>query len=295
MSKIAPSRTLTAKEIATFDRDGVVLVKNAVAPEWLARVNDIVERIMTAPSRWASDTGDQGEGRGRALDERYLWRDNDDVRSFVFESGVAGLVGQAMRSRELRLYFDHWFVKEPGTMTETPWHQDAPYWPFTGKQIASLWLSLGAVDRSASGLEFVKGSHNWGKAYKPQRFVKTDPKTQWLRQAENAQGEDVPDIEANRDAYDIFCEPMEPGDGLIFSAWIVHASSHNRSKRRRAAVSTRWLGDDVRWAPHPEADPTVRPEDVCVRPGELAADDDRFPVVWRATSSKSAEHVRSED
>ena len=274
---------LTAEEIAAFDRDGVVLIKNAVAPEWLERLNDIVERIVTAPSRWASDTGDQGEGRGRALDERYLWRDNDDVRSFVFESGVASLVGQAIRSRELRLYFDHWFVKEPGTMTETPWHQDPPYWPFTGKRIASLWLSLSAVDRSASALEFVKGSHNWGKTYKPQRFVKTDPKTQWLRQAENAQGEDVPDIEADRDAYDIFCEPMEPGDGFIFSAWIVHAAPHNHSERRRAAVSTRWLGDDVRWAPHPEADPTVRQEDVCVQPGELAADDDRFPVVWRPT------------
>jgi ectoine hydroxylase-related dioxygenase (phytanoyl-CoA dioxygenase family) len=274
-------RTLSAEEIATFDRDGVVLIKNAVAPAWVEKLNDIIERIVVAPSRWASDTGDQGEGRGRALDERYLWREHDDVRSFVFESGVAGLVGQAMRTRELRLYFDHWFVKEPGTMTETPWHQDAPYWPFTGKKIASLWLSLSAVDRDGSALEFVKGSHNWGKAYKPQRFVKNDPKTQWLREAEDARGEDVPDIEAHRGGYDILCEPMEPGDGLIFSARIVHAAPHNRSERRRAAVSTRWLGDDVRWAPHPRADPTVRQQDVCVQPGELAADDNRFPVVWR--------------
>ncbi len=295
MSNTAPPKTLTGEEIATFDKDGVVLIRNAVAPPWLERLNDIVERIVSRPSQWISDTGDQGEGRGRALDERYLWRDSEDVRSFLFDSGVASLVGQAMRAQALRLYFDHWFVKEPGTLTETPWHQDAPYWPFTGQQIASLWLPLVSVDREASALEFVKGSHRWGKRFKPQRFVKTDPKTEWLQQAENAQGEDVPDIEANRDAYDIFCEPMEPGDGLIFSAWIVHAAPHNRSKRRRAAVSTRWLGDDVRWAPHPDADPTVRQEDVCIQPGELAADDDRFPVVWRPRSSKSAEHARSED
>ena len=295
MSKTAPPRTLSAEEITSFDRDGVVLIRNTVAPEWLERLNDIVEQIVSRPSQWVSDTGEQGEGSGRALDERYLWRDSEDVRSFVFDSGVASLVGQAMRAQALRFYFDHWFVKEPGTLTKTPWHQDAPYWPFTGRQIASLWLPLVSVDREASALEFVKGSHRWGKTYKPQRFVKTDPKTQWLQKAENAQGEDVPDIEANRDAYDIFCEPMEPGDGLIFSASIVHAAPHNRSERRRAVVSTRWLGDDVRWAPHPEADPTVRQVDVCVQPGELAADDDRFPVVWRPTSSKSAEHVRSED
>ena len=125
MSNTAPPKKLTTEEIATFDKDGVVLIRNAVAPLWLERLNDIVERIVSRPSQWISDTGDQGEGRGRALDERYLWRDSEDVRSFLFDSGVASLVGQAMRAQALRLYFDHWFVKEPGTLTETPWHQDA--------------------------------------------------------------------------------------------------------------------------------------------------------------------------
>lgn len=288
------ARALSAAEVDAFERDGVVLVRNAVEPVWVDRLTALTERIVAQPSSWASDTGDQGEGRGRALDERYLWRDDDEVRRYVFDSGVAGLVGQAMRTRELRFYFDHWFVKEPGSMTETPWHQDAPYWPFTGEQIASLWLSLSPVDRNGSALELVKGSHRWGKAYKPQRFVKTDPKTDWIRKAETDEGEEVPDIDADRAAYDIFCESMEPGDALLFSAWIVHAAPSNRSARRRAAVSTRWLGDDVRWAPHPKADPTVQQEDVCIQPGELAVDDDRFPVVWRSASD-SAEHVRSED
>lgn len=288
------SRILADAEIDAFDHDGVVLVRNAVDGEWIARLNDLIDAIVVEPSRWASDTGHQGEGRGRALDERYLWRDNDDVRNYVFQSGIADLVGQAMRTRELRFYFDHWFVKEPGSMTETPWHQDAPYWPFTGEQIASAWLSLSVIDKDASPLQFVKGSHRWGKTFKPQRFVKSDPKTDWLRQAESEAGEDVPDIDANRDAYDIFCEPMQPGDALIFSAWLIHAAPHNLSDRRRTAVSTRWLGDDVRWAPHEKADPTVRQEDVCVRPGELAADDDRFPLVWRR-SSENAERVGSQD
>lgn len=277
------ARNLTAEQVDEFARDGVVLIREAVSDRWLKHLESIVDKIVSAPSRWASDTGQQEKGGGRALDERYLWRDDADVKDFVFDSGVAGLVGQAMRARTLRFYFDHWFIKEPGTMTETPWHQDAPYWPFTGEQIASLWIPLVPVDREASALEFVKGSHRWRKQFKPQRFVKNDPKTQWLRQAEDARGEDVPDIEADRDAYEISCVPMEPGDAVIFSAWIVHAAPHNRSPGRRTASSTRWLGDDVRWAPNPQADPTVRQEDVCVAPGELAADDDRFPVAWKAS------------
>ena len=281
------SRSLAEHEIDAFDRDGVIVVRNAVEPAWLERLDALIRDIVAAPSGWASDTGDQGEG-GRALDERYLWRSSDEVRAYVFDSGVAALVGQAMRTNNLRFYFDHWFVKEPGTMTETPWHQDAPYWPFSGTQIGSLWLSLSVVDETSSPLEFVKGSHKWGKTYKPQRFVKNDPKTDWLRRAESADGEDIPDIEDDRNAYDIFTTSMQPGDALIFSAWIVHAAPHNRSSRRREAVSTRWLGDDVRWAPHTQADPTVRQEHVCVQPGELATDDDRFPVVWRRSSSSNS-------
>jgi ectoine hydroxylase-related dioxygenase (phytanoyl-CoA dioxygenase family) len=277
------SRILDAVQLDAYERDGVILIRNVIGPDWLERLTTLTEGILAEPSQWASDTGDQGgEGRGRALDERYLWRENDEVRRFVFESGIASLVGQAMRTNTLRFYFDHWFVKEPGTMTGTPWHQDAPYWPFTGRQIASLWLSLSPVDRDASALELVKGSHTWNKTYKPRRFVKTDPKTDWLREAEAAPGDEIPDIEGNRDAYDIFCEPMNPGDGLIFSAWMIHAAPHNRSEHRRVAVSTRWLGDDVRWNPNPRADPTVRQRDVCVQPGQPATDDDRFPAVWRS-------------
>lgn len=275
---------LSQEQIDAYDRDGVVLVRNAVASDWLERLNALIEAIVASPSRWASDSDEQGvgpAGQGRALDERYLWRENAEVRRFVFDSGVADLVGQAMQTNTLRFYFDHWFVKEPGTNNETPWHQDAPYWPFTGRQIASVWLALSPVDQQASGLELIKGSHKWNKNYKPQRFVKTDPKTDWLRKAEAAPGEEIPDIDNDRQAYDIFSEPMNPGDGLIFSAWMVHAAPHNRSMRRRAAVSTRWLGDDVRWSPHSQADPTVRQQDVSVQPGELATDDDRFPVVWR--------------
>ena len=275
------NRAFSPEAADAFQRDGVVLIRGAFGPEWLSRLRAIVDSILEEPGLWTSNTGDQGRGAGRSLDARYLWRGNEAVRSFVFDSGVADLVGQAMGCEELRFYFDHWFVKEPGAKTSTPWHQDVSYWPFTGQQIASLWLPLTEVDRASSGLELVKGSHRGGQCYKPRRFVASDEKSDWIHDAD---GETLPDIEAERDRHDIFSEPMQPGDALIFSAWIIHAAPSNTSERTRAAVSTRWLGDDVRWRPHPAADPTVRQEDVSITPGELARDDDAFPVVWMRRS-----------
>ena len=275
------TRALTLEETDAYQRDGVVLIRGALGLEWQSHLRAVIDSILEEPGLWISDTGDQGRGAGRALDARYLWRENDAVRSFVLESGVAGLVGHAMGCDELRFYFDHWFVKEPGAKTSTPWHQDVSYWPVTGQQIASLWLPLTEVDRASSGLELVKGSHRWGKYYMPRRFVATDQKSNWIHDAE---GETLPDIEAERDRYDIFSAPMQPGDALIFSAWIIHAAPSNTSDDTRAAVSTRWLGDDVRWRPHPAADPTVRKEDVSIAPGELARDDEIFPVAWTRRS-----------
>ena len=279
------TRALSPEDTDAFHRDGVVLIRGALGPEWLSRLRAIIDSILEEPGPWIwiSDTGDQGRGAGRSLDARYLWRENDAVRSFVFDSGVAGLVGQAMGCEELRFYFDHWFVKEPGGKTSTPWHQDVSYWPFTGRQIASLWLPLTEVDRASSGLELVKGSHRWGKFYKPRRFVASDHKSNWIHDAD---GETLPDIEAESDRHDIFSEPMQPGDALIFSAWIIHAAPSNASDRTRAAVSTRWLGDDVRWHPHPAADPSIRQENLTIEPGELARDDDVFPVAWMRTTPR---------
>lgn len=273
---------LTRPEVDAFAAEGLVVVQDAIDTAWLSRLCDVAEAVAAHPGQWASDTGELPDAGGRALDDRYLWRDNERVRSFVLESGVAALVGQAMSSREVRFYFDHWLVKEPGTRTETPWHQDVSYWPFDGEQIASAWIPLTPVDASSSTLELVKGSHRWGKRFRPERFVPNDVGSSWIARAE---GDALPDIESDRTRYDIATPTMSPGDVLIFSAWIVHAATPNRSTGRRAALSTRWLGDDATWQPHEAADPTVTQSDVAVRPGELARDDDRFPVAWRRDAS----------
>lgn len=269
---------LTRDEIDAFRSEGVIVLPDVISDAWLSRLGTIVDRIAVHPGKWASDTGELPDAGGRALDDRYLWRENETVREFVFESGIAALVGQAMGSREVRFYFDHWLVKEPGSKTATPWHQDVVYWPFDGTQIASVWIPLTPVDKGSSTLELVKGSHRSRKRFRPARFVPTDEGSQWIAKAA---GEAIPDIESDRGSYDIETPTMSPGDVLIFSAWTVHAATPNLSLRRRAALSTRWLGDDARWQPHDAADPTVTQEDVTLQPGDPACDDDRFPVVWR--------------
>lgn len=274
-------KILTPEDIAEYGRNGVICIRNAVDPKWVERLLKVVDTQLAAPSRWVNDAN-PAASRNRLFTDRYMWRENADIRAFVFESGLAGLAGQAMQSAVTRFYFDHLLVKEPETVAPTPWHQDAPYWPFKGRQICSIWLALTDSTIEQSALEFVRGSQAEQKYYMPEQFgARKNHPNNW--QLEGIEGEPVPPIENDRSAYDIVGWDMRAGDAVLFSAWVLHgARGNSSSQHRRAALSTRWLGDDVTWYPHPGSDPTVTQADVSIQPGAPAHDDDRFPVVYRA-------------
>lgn len=241
-------------------------------------IDQVVERQLATPGRWANDSN-ADQTRDRMFTDRYLWKTDESVRRFVFESGCAALAGQAMQSTTARFYFDHLLVKEPKTAAPTPWHQDIPYWPFKGQQVCSVWVALSDATVAGSAMEFVLGSHKDNKYYMPKLFAaRDDHPADWTLEGS---GEPVPDIESDRAAYDIKGWDVKRGDAVVFSAWVLHGAPGNASgDRRRSAISTRWLGDSARWFPHAGADPTVTVSDVRVAGGDYPADDDVFPEVW---------------
>jgi len=277
---VMEQRKLSKEEVASFRTNGVVKVSGAIDPSWIPELLTVADVQLTKPSKWVNDVN-AGASENRLFTDRYLWRHNDVIHRFVHDSGCARLAAQAMGSNSARFYFDHLLIKKVNTPTITPWHQDAPYWPFRGKQIASIWLALTPVTVEGSGMEFIRGSHLDDVYYLPEVFGGADNKSgQW---ASAQQGVAVPDIDANREEYDIVSFDMAPGDALIFSAWILHGARGNSSSTQdRVALSTRWLGDDVLWDPREGVDPTVDPAQVLVDPGMPPRDNSFFPEIFSA-------------
>lgn len=273
-------RNLTEAEIQTYQTDGAVCVRQAIAPEWVDRLLAFGRAHMQQPSHLAND-GKPGAQRGRMFTDRYLWRTHDEVYRFVRDGGCARLAAQAMQSQRARFYFDHLLVKTVATTTPTPWHQDVPYWPFRGRQIASVWVALTPVTVQGSGVEFVRGSHHTDQFYLPEAFGASGAKVNsWTGTGE---GVPCPDIEGNRSAYDIVGYDMAPGDALVFSAWTLHGTPGNQSATQdRFAMSTRWLGDDAVWDPRPGTDPSVNPAEVRLQAGQYPADNAIFPEFYSA-------------
>ena len=163
-----------------------------------------------------------------------------------------------MRSTKVNIFFDQWLIKEPGTQIETPWHHDLPYWPVIGNDICSLWLALDPVNVDNGSVEYIKGSHRWGQRLKPQSFSGTVSFSEKLSP--------MPDIESQRDKYDIVSFDLEPGDCTVHHGLLVHhAAGNSTATRRRRAYVSRWTGDDARFHPHDGVPAHARTSRYCTR------------------------------
>ncbi|QIB65880.1 phytanoyl-CoA dioxygenase family protein [Kineobactrum salinum] len=263
---------ISQKQIEEYQANGAICIRGAVQP---AMVQTMLEQL----DRHRASGGDPAtaETRELAFSDRYLYRNHAWMRDFIFRAGIAEIAGRLMVSRTARVYFDHVFMRDGGTSATTPWHQDRPYWPFRGRQIASVWVALTPSDDNSSAVHFVRGSHRWEKVYKPQAF---GTKAVW---ASDAIGEEIPDFWQDRQGHELLSWATEPGDVVVFGGDILHAAGRNAARdRRRAALSIRYLGDDVSWDPRSGTDPIITQDDVKIRPGELASgDENAFPLAWQ--------------
>lgn len=224
--------------VAAFRRDGVAVLRGVFA-DWVETLRAGIAANMEDPAPNARVYRGE-DGGGRFFVDYCNWARFPDYRRFIFDSDAAAIGARLMESRSVRLFHEHVLVKEAATGVPTPWHQDAPYYCAGGPKTVSLWIPLDEVPRETT-LEFVAGSHLWGKSYRPQRFDGTP-----LNADDGL--EEMPDIDGNRDAHDILGWALAPGDAVAFDYRTVHGAPANTSAtRQRRAFSLRLLGEGARF------------------------------------------------
>lgn len=220
-----------------FHTDGVVVLRGLFA-DWMERLREGVTQNMAAPSPLSRKYTKDG---AEFFSDYCNWAQNPAFSAFVHESPAGEVARQLMGSRTARIFHEHLLVKAPGADIPTPWHHDAPYYCVDAQQTVSLWLPLDAVPREIC-LESVAGSHAWGKLFRPRRFDGT------AYAGKSEELEEVPDISANRDDYQIMGWDLEPGDCIAFDFRTIHGAPGNRTAGGRRAFSTRWFGEDAVYA-----------------------------------------------
>ncbi len=276
--------TPSEDEVRAFERDGVVVLRGAIPAGWLARVSDAFEAERAGPrsadlselARRASGAG-EASGAGRFVAGTDHWRHSDAFRAFAAESPLPRLAAALLRSRAVHLYEDSLLVKEPRTAEATRFHQDLGYFHIDGEQVCTTWCPLDRVDAASGALRYWRGSHRERRVYRPNLFVTA-------HDIPGSEGEALPAIDADPDAFDLVDFSLEPGDVAVHHARTLHGAYPNRSDRRRRAVSVRYCGDDARFRLRPGA--PRKPHHAGLHDGDPLGGPG-CPLVWPRQSASS--------
>jgi ectoine hydroxylase-related dioxygenase (phytanoyl-CoA dioxygenase family) len=228
---------------STFRRDGVVCLRGLLGERELAEARAAYEWSLANPSPSANT---YAGGEGRFYQDLANRSAQPVYRELVYTTPAADAVAALWNAPDVWFMYEQVFLKEGGDTRRTPWHQDSSYLPVDGEQIAVVWISFDRVPREDS-LEFVPGSH-LGPMYDGSAFDPADDTTPIYGDGSLPR---LPNIEANRSAWEIVSFGVEPGDAVVFHPGLLHGGAATRAGARRRTLSLRFFGADAHYAKRP--------------------------------------------
>ena len=167
-------------------------------------------------------------------------------KKLLTETLIPEIALSLIEGEYLWLMYEQIWLKEGEATRKTPWHQDLPYLPATAEDVVVLWINLEPVSKTHS-LEFVRGSHR-GPLYNPSAFSADDSSANLFS---GSDGPQLPDIENDRDNFDIASWEIKPGDVVCFHPATLHGGAATSAKFRRRTLSFRFFGENTKVSHRP--------------------------------------------
>jgi len=215
---------LTAAQIATYHKDGCLVVKDFLSNEEVKKLQDIAfeDGVMR---KHAFDLNDQ-TGKKTKLT---LWYKpgNDSFGLLTRSNRMIASVNELMEGDSQVCHFHSKLMqKEPKVGGAWEWHQDYGYWYknefLLPEQMMSVMIAITDANKSNGCLQVIKGSHKMGRI------------------EHGFAGEQVG---ASQHYVDLALKTMElayveikAGDALFFHSNILHRSEANTSDTARWSV-----------------------------------------------------------
>ena len=259
--------------VAAFAREGVVCVRSVLDPGEVAAAARGIDAVLARPGALAQ-VASGADDPGAFTEDFCRWREIPEIERLARYSRVPAVAAALLATPQVRFYHDHVLVKEGRTRQRTPWHQDQPYYNVDGRGV-SAWIPVDPVPADGC-LELVATSHR-GPWLMPRTFMQGEAR--WFPEGTLAE---LPDIEADRAAFDIRRYQLAPGDAIFFDFLTVHGAPGFPHDSRRRILSLRYLSADARhatrrWRTSPPFEGLT-----AELPAGAAMDHPLFPVVWPA-------------
>lgn len=128
----------------------------------------------------------------------------------------------------------NFFIKEPRSPSTVGWHQDSYYWPMAPHNSVTVWLAFDDVDAANGGMKLIPGSHRGGIIKHRRSTTTTSVLTLEL--------EDGSDFSADSAVQ----FSLKAGECSLHDDRAIHGSPANPSDRRRAGLTIRYSGTNVK-------------------------------------------------
>jgi ectoine hydroxylase-related dioxygenase (phytanoyl-CoA dioxygenase family) len=218
---------LTPEEIHFYEENGFLLKKQLIPLEWIEQVKseieNIHERMAAQPAEGVHVSWEVYDDPTKPKRIKQLMHSelvsptlNRIVRCDAMLDIVESLIGP-----DISLFHSKLLLKAARDGTAVPWHQDYAYWVREDNRplMVNCQLAIDPATKENGCIQFVPGSHKGGlRAHerKPMTFGTFLPGPAYYYERDDA-----------------VAVEMQPGDGVFFSALVIHGSAPNTSDRDR--------------------------------------------------------------
>ncbi len=214
---------LSPEQIEFYQKNRFIKLKNVFDKETLAFYGEKISRKVQELNT-NKDPLDQRDTYGKAFLQIFnLWREDTDIKDFVFSKRLGRIAAELMQANGARIYHDQALFKEGGGGI-TPWHADQYYWPLATDKTVTAWIPLQAIPLEMGPLEFSAGSHVIVEGR--DLAISDDSETKIAERLR------VTDFEH-------LIEPFDLGEVSFHSGWVFHRAGANTTDQMRKVI---WAG-----------------------------------------------------
>jgi ectoine hydroxylase-related dioxygenase (phytanoyl-CoA dioxygenase family) len=221
-SPVQQPQTLTAAQVAAFNRDGFLRGIRIFSPEEMATHRAYFEGLL---ARVLAAGGDS-----YSISTAHL--KYGPVYDLLTHPRIVGCVKDILGENVIG-WGSHYFCKMPGDGKRVAWHQDASYWPLTPSKAVTVWLAIDDADVANGCMKVIPGTHYYGHL----TYEMTE------NNAQDVLDQVIPDIERFGPPVNI---ELQAGEISLHTDLLLHGSEPNTSSRRRCGLTLRYCTPDVR-------------------------------------------------
>ena len=224
-TSIDPSWRLSAAEMQTYRRDGLVRPNLAFVPNELTEIRTLLDATLAA----VTDKRPESIVCPHIVPMNDLSPDlADSWLKLCVLPRLLDLVEQAI-GPDIVLWGSQIFCKPAGTGMAVPWHQDGHFWPIRPLATCSVWIAIDDVTLENGAMQFIPGSQRERRLFE---HVRDDSKESALNATLAADQFDLAKAEV---------DDLKAGGLSLHDVFLIHGSEPNRSNNRRAAFVIRFM------------------------------------------------------